>query len=334
MAKDESEEIIGKIMQFLEQNPQGAHTSEIADNVGHNRITVGKYLDILHAQGKVDIRKIGQAKVFLPIKGEPLPKVLLVDDEEHVTNLIALTLGDQEYDISIAHDGVQALEHVSKVRPDIIILDLMMPNMNGYEVCQKLKENVLTQHIPIIILSAKSQMTDRIKGIKIGADDYMVKPFDPLELEARVKSMLQKEQRYKNMHPLTRFPDVAETAKKLGEWKRKHSEAGLAVVGLHNMDEYFSVCGYKSGGEGIALLAKVIADTVKEKGGIDDFIGHQDYAEIVIGSTAIDDIVKAVKDKTAKMLPYLYSGYEIKDGKVEYKGEQIQTLALDVRVEH
>ncbi len=91
-----------------------------------------------------------------------------------------------------AVDGAEALEKVSNETPDLILLDLMLPKLNGYEVCMKLKENPATRHIPVIMLSAKGEIKDKVLGIEIGADDYVTKPFDLLELKARIRALLRR----------------------------------------------------------------------------------------------------------------------------------------------
>ncbi|MFW5745933.1 MAG: response regulator transcription factor [Nanoarchaeota archaeon] len=116
-------------------------------------------------------------------------KILIVDDEPHIVNLVKLTLGD-EYDYIEAFSGLEAIKKAKKEIPDIIILDIMMPNVDGYQVCTELRKHSKTRDIPIMILSAKSQIVDKFKSINVGADDYMVKPFDPAELSKRVKMNL------------------------------------------------------------------------------------------------------------------------------------------------
>ena len=91
-----------------------------------------------------------------------------------------------------AADGAEALEKVTAETPDLILLDLMLPKVNGYEVCMKLKEDSLTRHIPIIMLSAKGEIKDKVLGIEIGAEDYVTKPFDLLELKTRIRALLRR----------------------------------------------------------------------------------------------------------------------------------------------
>lgn len=114
-------------------------------------------------------------------------KVLIVDDEPHIVNLVKLSLDQSKYTVSGAYSAREALRIVEQSIPDVILVDIMMPGVNGYELCQALRENMRTKHTPIIILSAKGQMNDKLHAIDVGADDYITKPFDPMELERRIK---------------------------------------------------------------------------------------------------------------------------------------------------
>jgi len=118
-------------------------------------------------------------------------KILIVDDEPHIVNLVKLILRDN-FTVYEAFSGSEALIIADKVKPDLIILDLMMPNMNGFETCAKLRTKTATKNTPVLILSAKSQIVDKFKSINAGADDYVVKPFDSDELLRRVEMNLGK----------------------------------------------------------------------------------------------------------------------------------------------
>jgi two-component system alkaline phosphatase synthesis response regulator PhoP/two-component system response regulator ResD len=115
--------------------------------------------------------------------------VLVVDDEKNIVQLARLYLSKEGYEVEAAFDGLEALKKAKSVRPDLIILDLMMPEMDGLDVCKELRK---TSNVPIIMLTAKGDDIDRIIGLEIGADDYMTKPFNPRELVARVKAVLRR----------------------------------------------------------------------------------------------------------------------------------------------
>lgn len=119
-------------------------------------------------------------------------KILIVDDEEYIVELLRINLKKQGYEPICAYSGVEALEQAQKMRPDLILLDIMMPDMDGLETCRKLREDRTMKKVPIIILSAKSEETDKVIGLGVGADDYMTKPFGIRELMARINAALRR----------------------------------------------------------------------------------------------------------------------------------------------
>lgn len=120
-----------------------------------------------------------------------MTKILIVDDEPALRFLIASSLEDEGYNLTEAADGQQALELVQADRPDLIILDVMMPGLTGYEVCTRLKQDPATKDIIVLMLTAKAQEQDRMQSRQAGADYYLRKPFSPLELSDVVASLLQ-----------------------------------------------------------------------------------------------------------------------------------------------
>lgn len=121
-----------------------------------------------------------------------MPKkiILIADDEENIVELIKLALGD-EYTYLVAKDGKEVMEHVKKKKPDLILLDIMMPTMDGYEVCNKLKQNPATKDIVVAMVSAKKEVDDILQGVDLGAVAYITKPFSPYELQEKVKELLE-----------------------------------------------------------------------------------------------------------------------------------------------
>lgn len=120
------------------------------------------------------------------------PKVLIVEDEVAQREVLKYNLASEGFVVVTAEDGQQALERVEEECPDLILLDWMIPNTSGLEVCRRLKLQTRTRHIPIIMLSARSEEVDRIRGLETGADDYMIKPYSVLELVARVKAQVRR----------------------------------------------------------------------------------------------------------------------------------------------
>ena len=116
-------------------------------------------------------------------------KVLIVDDEVSIQELIRFNLDQAGFDTEVASDGLEAIEMFESYRPDLIVLDLMLPGKDGYDVCKEIRR---TSNVPIIMLTAKETELERVLGLELGADDYMTKPFSPLELVARIKAVLRR----------------------------------------------------------------------------------------------------------------------------------------------
>ena len=118
-------------------------------------------------------------------------KILIVDDDENISELISLYLTKEFYDTKIVHDGEEALRQFRLFSPNLILLDLMLPGIDGYQVCREIRQQ---SSVPIIMLSAKGEVFDKVLGLELGADDYIIKPFDTKELVARVKAVLRRYQ--------------------------------------------------------------------------------------------------------------------------------------------
>ncbi len=157
-----------------------------------------------------------------------IEKILVVDDDPSALHLMTLTLQAEGYQVSTATNGLEALALAAGLQPDLIILDIMMPDMDGYEVCRRLRDAALTSHIPVIMLTAKTQIRDKLEGFQVGADDYVLKPVDPSEVVARVRAILSRVRR-----PKARDGEV------------KRSPAGVMKVrtGLAKLIVFFSPKG-------------------------------------------------------------------------------------------
>lgn len=134
-------------------------------------------------------------------------KILLIEDEEDIAALIKLQAEIAGYKLFLAVDGLNGYEAVEREKPDVIVLDIMLPGQNGLDVCRKLKNNPHTKHIPIIMISAKSEETDVVLGLELGADDYVAKPFSPRILFSRIKAVLRRHNDAEKPKQLVQFGD-------------------------------------------------------------------------------------------------------------------------------
>lgn len=162
--------------------------------------------------------------------------VLIVDDEENIVELLRMNLESFGYDVKYSYTGMDAIVKTNTLLPDLILLDLMLPDIDGLQICQMLRLNKKTKNIPIIMITAKSEEEDKVEGLIIGADDYITKPFSIKELEARIQSVLRRtestkiaEDSYKKNKSILRFKDLTIDLTKY-ELKKNNKEIELTLT--------------------------------------------------------------------------------------------------------
>jgi two-component system, OmpR family, alkaline phosphatase synthesis response regulator PhoP len=161
------------------------------------------------------------------------PKILLIEDEEDIAALIKLQSDISGYKLVVAYDGLNGYEAVEKEVPDLVVLDIMLPGQSGLDVCRKMKTNPNLCHIPIIIISAKSEETDVVLGLELGADDYVTKPFSPRVLFSRVKAVLRRNIEAEKPMQVISFGDFSiELEKYLVKKRDKSVQLTLSEFGI------------------------------------------------------------------------------------------------------
>lgn len=132
-------------------------------------------------------------------------KILIIDDDKHICRILKDYFEFENFRVSLAHDGEQGIKKIKEIEPDLVILDIMLPGIDGLEICQRLRPH---NHIPIIMLSAKNKDVDRIKGLELGADDYVTKPFSPKEVVLRTKTVLRRVKGGEDIGDVLEFPQL------------------------------------------------------------------------------------------------------------------------------
>jgi len=157
--------------------------------------------------------------------GHVKPKILVVDDEPEAVELLEFNLKQAGYAVTTAGDGAEALKRARTQSPDMIVLDVMLPEMDGFEICKSLRLDSTTSKIPIIMLTAKAAEIDRVLGLELGADDYLTKPFSPRELLLRIKKILARGQTEEKLRDQLRFGDLLiDVPRHIASWKGKTIE--------------------------------------------------------------------------------------------------------------
>ena len=200
--------------------------------------------------------------------------VLVADDDADIRSFVAVNLRLEGFDVATAEDGREALEEVLHRKPDLILLDVMMPNLDGFEVIQRLRSDIRTRMVPIIMLTAKAQSADKVVGLTAGADDYIIKPFDPIELVARVRSTLRRNREMRGLSPLTQLPGNAQIHEELVRRVETGGDFALAYIDLDNFKAFNDHYGFLRGDEAIKRLAACAGEAFAAHGGGDSFLGH------------------------------------------------------------
>jgi diguanylate cyclase (GGDEF)-like protein len=200
--------------------------------------------------------------------------VLVVDDDEDIARFVAMNLRLQGFEVVVAHDGEEALRLIAEHRPDLAIVDLMMPRVDGLELTRRLRADPLMNALPIIMLTAKGMTVDKVVGLTAGADDYLVKPFDTLELVARVRSTLRRNQEFREVSPLTGLPGNSRILREITDRARGGTDYAVCHIDIDRFKSVNDAYGFLRGDEFIAALARSLHRAVVGVGLPPAFLGH------------------------------------------------------------
>jgi diguanylate cyclase (GGDEF)-like protein len=247
------------------------------------------------------------------------PTVLVVDDEEHIRKIVKFQLEKAGYKVETAEDGYEALGAIERSHPDLLLLDLMMPRMDGYEVCKRLKADYRTSHIPVIMVTAKADLENKLQGFEDGANDYIAKPFAITELLVRVRNVLQWSQLQRQANPLTGLPGNVSIEREVDRRLGSKQEFVFMYADIDNFKAFNDYYGYRRGDDAIKMTAEILAEAVKAKGGEEDFIGHIGGDDFVVITTpentgAIGSTVVKIFDQRAR---HLFDKEDLDRGYVE-----------------
>jgi diguanylate cyclase (GGDEF)-like protein len=200
-------------------------------------------------------------------------RILLIDDDPDIRDVLNLSLSEY-YTTFEASNGKEGLEMVKTKNPDLIITDYNMPVMSGPEFCKQLRRDILLRHLPVIMLTGKSETKDMVTGIESGADDYLVKPFEPETLLARIRMILKRTIRSLDANPLTHLPGNSSI---MDECQARIDSGKPFAVGYADLDKfkvYNDKYGFECGDEIIRALARILIDATQAVCGQDAFVGH------------------------------------------------------------
>ena len=263
--------------------------------------------------------------------------VLVVDDDPDVARFVEVNLRSAGYDVTVASDGEEALERALELRPDLVLLDVMMPKLDGFEVAQRLRRDPRTSSSSIIMLTAKALSADKVLGLSSGADDYIIKPFDPVELLARVKGTLRRAREMRALSPLTGLPGNIRIQEEIRRLVSEQQEFAILYADLDHFKAYNDHYGFVRGDRAIQLLARIVTEIAHDIAGPTGFVGHVGGDDFILigppetAEKAAEELVRQFDENT----PLLYDRIDAERGFIEVedrRGNMVRYPLLTISV--
>jgi len=245
-------------------------------------------------------------------------RLLVVEDDIDIANMLKIYFSGMEFEVDVANRGSEALEKTRQALPHLIVLDIMLPDIDGYEVCRNLRTNTRTSHIPVIFLTQKDERSDKLQGLELGADDYITKPFDIEELKLRVQGAIRRSERESLTDPRSGLPAGRLIEEQLRRIIREQDWA-LLDVRLNNFEAFKDVYGFVAGDDVLRFAAMLIGEVVDELGTSADFIGHAGGDNFIIITTrdAAQNIRQRLKERFAAEVQSHYNFIDRQQGFIQ-----------------
>jgi diguanylate cyclase (GGDEF)-like protein len=213
-------------------------------------------------------------------------RILIVDDDPDIRTFLELSLAMHGYEVVAATDGVEAVDLAREQRPALVLMDVMMPNLDGVEALRQLRADARTTDIPVMMVTAKVQGADKVTGLEQGADDYITKPFDPTELIARVQATLRRATEMRALSPLTGLPGNSRIELELNQRVAVGEPFALLYADLNRFKAYNDHYGFLAGDRVLKAFGDLLVAVVAELGVTGAFVGHVGGDDFVVVSPA------------------------------------------------
>lgn len=242
--------------------------------------------------------------------------ILVVDDDPNLGPLISAVLKKYDYNVVTLFSGEEVLRFLAGTKPDLILLDLRMPGLDGFALCKKIRANPDTHDIPIVILSGVSEVEAKISTIELGADDFITKPFDMGELRARINRIIMRKITDVSLNPLTHLPGSPAIEEEVTRRISAGASFAFAYIDADNFKAYNDVYGYAKGDEVIKRIASLAADTAKNFSGDEYFLGHigGDDFVLITAPDKMEPVAKTIAEEFDKLIPSYYNDEDAEKG--------------------
>jgi DNA-binding response OmpR family regulator len=234
-------------------------------------------------------------------------KILVVEDDLDVAEMLNAYFRVQGYEVFTVNWGEDGVRACQTINPDLVVLDIRLPDIDGYEVARRLRTDRRTQDVPIIFLTEKRDRADRLHGLELGADDYITKPFDVQELRLRVRNALRRATQGSLNNPVSGLPDGALVDEKLNEVLLQ-GKSSIFLVSIGNLDIFRDAYGFVASDDVLRAISLMIHNAMREVGDSSDFVGHLTPTDFVLvvypGKLAV--LQERVRTRLEQSLDYFY----------------------------
>ncbi len=254
-------------------------------------------------------------------------RILIVEDDVDTAEMLRVVFSEAKYSVEVTFRGDDVLDYTRRHIPDLIILDILLPGMNGYALCRELRTTTRTSHIPIIFLTQKDERDDRIAGLELGADDYITKPFDIEELNLRVKNAIQGHRRMNMTDPRSGLPAARLIEEQLRGLILKKNWAYIEV-GVQHLQPFVDSYGFVAGDEVLRYMALMLNECIDESGTRNDFVGHAGGPIFVIITFAKnpDRLVQRIRRRFAEEIMTHYNFMDSEEGGIRLSDGNLASL--------
>ncbi|MGC1376001.1 MAG: response regulator [Anaerolineales bacterium] len=234
-------------------------------------------------------------------------KILIVEDDLDVADMLNAYFRVQGYEVFTVNWGEDGVRAAATARPDLIILDIRLPDIDGYEVARRVRSDRKTNTIPIIFLTEKRDRADRLHGLELGADDYITKPFDVQELRLRVRNALKRASQDTITNPVTGLPEGAVVDEKLKECLNKDGWA-LLLISLENLDSFHEHYGFVAADDVMRAVSLMVQNAMRDAGNAEEFLGHLSPTVFIetIAASNVEAMKERVRTRIEQSLDYFY----------------------------
>lgn len=245
------------------------------------------------------------------------PRLLIVEDDFDIANMLRIYFTGLQYEVDLAARGSEALEKTHQSMPNLIVLDIMLPDMDGFEVCRILRTTTRTSHVPIIFLTQKDERSDKLQGLELGADDYITKPFDIEELKLRVQRAIARAEQQSLTDPRSGLPSGRLIEEQLRRIIRQQGWA-LMDIRINHFEPFKEVYGFVAADDVLRFTAMLMGEVVDELGDPSDFIGHAggDNFIIICSETRAPAIRQRLKERFAQEVLSHYNFMDREQGHI------------------